>query len=396
MKLKLVTAVSAVVALALIAGPAAAIHFPASSNDRGYAVSVIDRSSLFSDTDLDGFLEPEAAGSSVDVGDEQRTVFSVNSIDTGDVATSAGTGLKRVNATDTGVVPNPSLLSGMMYDLAVSSVGFDIDLDFDGAIDPGEQADIYKTRAGRYLSAGGSDGTWADRAPSPSDGFTAADTVSGVDYGGILVVYEDPAKNTSFSTAGQWREHGDTSAPNPHPGAATMIITSPSGTVMTTADYFPSISDVVGTSASEDSGTATPWLVAVLLDMSDIPAVGGFPANPLGLPAGTFLVENNFSVDGTTFEVSGDGLAFANIIGGTSVGSTLWEYDKFSRGAWRADLRIDFELGPNDGTKLTADGWQVISDDPVQFGVMPEPATMTLLGLSLLGLAGLGYWRKKK
>jgi len=368
-----------------------------------YSASETDRSNLFSEAnDGDEFLEPEGLGDDVDVGDEQRSIFKVDALNTGFKVVEATTGTKTV-VEDGGTIDYTSgLLTGMLYDLKIDRIIDQSDGSSGATITPpaagtSHQYTLEKGRAGRYLSSGGSDGTWTDTIGGPGE-LVSDGPVNGVTYGGILVIYEDPALNLAFDGDGtapdgpwDWREPGDVSGLSPHPGAAALSIPG----VMTTADDSPTTSDVPGSSTGvADSGTAEPWLVAVLVDLADIPAHGPFPANPFGVADGTYLKEFDFTID-SGLSVDFHGLAFANIIGGTAAHVfDLGNFNVFSAdGAvkWLADLRIEFE---GESAGILYNGWQIDSDDPTMFGIIPEPATMTLLGLSLVGLAGLR--RKKK
>jgi hypothetical protein len=96
---------------------------------------------------------------------------------------------------------------------------------------------------------------------------------------------------------------------------------------------------------------------------------------------------NQFVTDGVGAVAASKGLAFGNIIGGTSIGSTIWNTNAFGPGL---DVRLEFE--PD---LVPTNGWQSASDDPVQWSVLPEPTTMGLLGMGLVGI-GLRARRRRK
>jgi hypothetical protein len=416
MKLKLVTAVSAAVALALIAGPAAAItSFPAPQAYRG---SVVDRSSLFSDQDADSFLEPEAAGAAINIGDEQRNLFSLDAVNFGVLGPGSPAGTLQVSSTIGSPPYTNGQLTGMLYDLQV--LGFedtsDGDGDFTDESSPSVSAgqDIYFGAGGRYAdvaSGGGSAGSWTDAKPGV--GGLLASTAGG--YGGLLVVYDDNARNSDFRGDGDgavlgdaaegsppgsttigpwdWREPGDVTGASGHPGVALA------GGSVTTGDYFPTISDIGASGATRpDSGTAIPWLVGVLAPLNGSPfatlnsAGTGLPGdagNTPGAGSETLLIENEFDPNS-----GGDGFAMVNIIGGAAAGE--FQTDVFGPG-W--DVRLDFEIiVPISGgvPVLKPDGWQVESDDPIQWATVPAPTTICLLGMGLLGLAGVRFRRKRR
>jgi len=339
--------------LAIVAGSASAFDLEAGL----YSGSITDRSNVYSggnqpDDDSDYAL-PETPGSPVNVGDEQRTVFSLDALSFGVLDVNPFSGDVKITETGPSVTYTPKNLKGVLYDINVSGITNGVPVAGDGLLH-----DIYKTPGGRYTSTGGTDGTWTDTVASPSVGLVT----SAGGYGGLLVIYEDPTAGTPTNpfSAGPsaWREPGQ-------PGH----VASPLAGVLSDSDNFPGITD-----------QGLVWLVAVLTPL---------PASaynfPVGAPAGTVLVEKGFSVDsGGTGDASG--IAFANIIGGSA--ASLFMLDIFGAGR---DIRIDFDIDFD--ANGTVDGWQVESDDPVQFGAIPEPATLTLLGL---GLASLGVIRRRK
>jgi len=321
-----------------VAGSAWATTLPGGD----YRASLVDRSNIFAETDSQHpGLDPQVYGAVPAAGQENRSVFSIDGINVGQRSNDFY-GVRMISDLNPQVPVSYSngALSGMLYDINLLPASV-----IPGPV-PGPGAAAWFLElgpGGRYADAasgGGTQGTWTDTVPGI--GGLLATTAGG--YGGLLVVYDDPALNTDFSAGGAG------------PAAWTEASTAAPDASLTAADDFPTISDV------------SPWLVAVL---APEPAAYGYPA-------GTVMHE---VITGQT----NSGLGFANIIGGAA--ASQFDTDVFGVGL---DIRLEWDPIIHSGP---IDGWQLSSDDPVQFSIIPEPATLTLLGL---GLAGLGLYRKRR
>jgi len=310
--------------------------------------SILDRSSLFAETDPGrAGLEPTTI--SPQIGDESRTVFLMDAINFGVLSTD-GMGVTRVVDT----APAQSLagyvngaLTGMLFDVRIASTS---DVSPASGPSPADPWQTYFEPGTRYTNSGGTDGAWTDLLPGA--GGLLATTAAG--YGGLLVVYDQVPQNTSWTGSGNgpwdWTEGthatGDSALP--------------------TSDDFPTISDMV-----------QPWLIAVLAPM---PSAYGVPVLPTGNnPVGSQTFLGN--VGGVDVN---QGLAFANIIGGTGAG--MFATDVFGAGL---DIRIEYKL-----SLVPADGWASSSEDPVQFGIIPEPMAYVFFGTGLVGVLGLAARRR--
>ena len=324
---KLLLPLAVALAVALIASSATALNLPGSL----YNAKMYDRSSIFSNS------MPEVAGQSVDPGDEQRNVFTIDLLEWQGTKADIGqpgdiSGGPPYSAVSSGQ------LTGLMYDV-----------------------DFRATESGAPSYVGGNDTLYFDAGARYTAGTDWVDTyqpggfdaASAPGAGGILIIYEDAA-NPIYASG--------LDGISPLTWTEKNIATGDAALPM--SDGLLPVSDV------------QPWLILALMPN---PLIAGVNALPTDLIQETFFVFPNgqFLAFGT---------AFGNIIGGTATQDTEFFYDLFGQGL---DLKLNFSASNPSVNSL----WQLNSSDPAMFGVVPEPMTLSLLGL---GLVGLGAWRRRR
>jgi hypothetical protein len=376
---KLVLAVFvALLAVGLAAPPAGAVSLSAGD----IKAHLNDASSLYVDHDTDGFAgtprrprgprdflatltatdtsatiatEPTPAGwplpvldDAPSISDEERVLFELDSFE---------------NGTDA-IVPDGEL-TGMMYDLHL------IDIAVTATTAGGAPTDLalYYAPLGRNPLAG---------VPAGLPAGT----------GGVIEIYQDTSPEASGT--GLYDPASD--------GLGPTYWVESSG-VAGGRDAYPNVNVAPG-AAAVDPGSSL-WLSGVFLPLGTR-TIGGVAVpyvkkETLNLEEGSGVIE--------TLAVK--------IIGGSA--APVFVKNEFGPNIdllGRADLvfpsdglggplspgidPIDAGNSAYQGSHQDIGNWQVESSDPFQGAIIPEPATMSLLGMGLVGLVGAYYKRKKR
>jgi hypothetical protein len=376
MRIQKTVVLALLLAIAVAAGPASAVVVAIGEN----LGKVKDHSALYFTEDLGNY----SAGDPLPLEDpsyliagvgklEQRTIFQVTTLyDDNDVPyfdTSSPTELTGV-LYDLRLVQTVLTPQGFVLDFApLNRNPLTADIDGDCAAIPGVN-------------------------PGPFPGV-----------GGVLEVWEDAAKDYTPNPGGVI-DYDDKLPPNApatvpppvpmDPGNAPSLWGPAVGghsplAMGAGADAFPTVAG---------PGEGAYWLAAALIDLNYLVGLGVVNAPAIPFFPGTVMRETIDLAAG-----DGKGIAYANVMGGS--GEWMIGRDGLFPGslidvAMLFDMNTPILVDP-DGVAGSGDEyyrdtlvyqgpgqWTIDSEDPVVFiGTIPEPGTMSLLGLGLVSLIGM-------